>query len=155
MWPMLLAAGGGALLGMENQKYKVAQQKDNMLANAEALRYSPWTHMNPGMMKADTNSPLMAAAQGGLTGAMMGSQFGGGAATPEAKPDAIMAAGASDVNQNPGLGNPSEMVPAKNYANPLPGQNSWAGMMPVRVASQQPNFYSTGSPWQQMPRGYG
>lgn len=161
MWPLLALSAGGAVLGYENQKYKQEQQKQNMLANAEALRYSPWTRMNPGMMKADVGSPMMGIAQGALSGAMMGSQFGGAAPTaaPVAAaaasptPDSSLEAGGgfapgSFATERARLGSPA--TTPELGLNAMPVQNRWAGMR-----QNQPNFYQTGSPWGAMSSNYG
>lgn len=180
--PALALGGAGVLVGDQNAEFKRKQQQDNMLANAEAIRYSPWTGMKPGMMKADVDSPFMNMMQGGLTGAMMGSQFGKVApvapgVTPAvaaaATPDSALEAGGGfapgsfaeerarlasptivtpDVGDAPYVGG---QLPAKNVGNPMPGQSRWAGLRPTMLAQNAPNFYQTGSPWGQMSSNYG
>lgn len=78
----LIGLGAGAGIGLlKNQIIdKPKQEKERMLA-AETARFSPWTGMkaqNPG---ADTGA-LEAAVGGGLAGASMGQQMGGGAMPP-------------------------------------------------------------------------
>jgi len=60
-----------------------------MLANAEQMRYSPWSGMQASFMPGQSlpsagSAALGAGIQGGLQGAMMGQQFSKGMAkTPE------------------------------------------------------------------------
>lgn len=71
MVPLLIAAGMAAL-NYEQNKEKQKQEQQNMLANSEAMKYSPWTKMNPQMMGHNAQTGLAAAAQGGLAGYMQG-----------------------------------------------------------------------------------
>jgi hypothetical protein len=77
-WIMVGVAGASALMSHQQAKEKQAQEKANMLANAEQIRYSPWTGMKTDIKGATAGSPMAAAAQGGLSGAMMGQQFSKG-----------------------------------------------------------------------------
>lgn len=152
MNPTLALGGAGVLAGEENNKYKRQQEQSNMLANAEALRYSPWTHMNPGMMKAGVGSDLMAGMQGGLAGAMMGSQF----ATPE-KPAVATGDTRGEVEKtlNSLDSKYGEAVPlGAQPTAPIevqPPQPTWSEMNPfggqMPASNPKPNFYSRRSPW--------
>ena len=77
-----LAVGLGALGAAQGLMGANAQKKAeraNMRANAAAIQYSPWTGMNPGMMKSEASNPygaaLGGASQGALSGLMFGQQF--------------------------------------------------------------------------------
>ncbi len=86
IWPMLIAAGIGALSSMKQNDDQRKNEANAMEANAEAIRYSPWTGMKPGMMSSQVGSGLAAGLQGGLGGAMFGSQFGKGTPKPTVAP---------------------------------------------------------------------
>lgn len=75
---MMLSSALGGGMGMMNQK--AAKEKDyrNQMANAEMMRYSPWSGMSTSYKGADAGSNAGAIGQGALSGAMFGSQFGGG-----------------------------------------------------------------------------
>jgi hypothetical protein len=151
MNPALIAGGVGTLAGDANNTYKRNQENANIGANAEALRYSPWTHMNPGMMKAQTGSDAMAAAQGGLAGAMFGSQFGKTAAPTAADTAGInaVAQGTKDVNQYM----PLDETPAMNgYTGDVSGPN--APLPQGRGALPNPSYFRP-SPWGMMRPQYG
>jgi hypothetical protein len=61
---------------MQQAKSKQKAEQANMMANAEAMKYSPWTGMNPGMMQASGGSPALAGLSGGLQGAVSGAGLG-------------------------------------------------------------------------------
>lgn len=72
--PAVTAALGAYSSGRQASAQQDAEKR-NMLANAEALRYSPWTGMNPGMQKSSGVDAGGAALTGGLGGALSGAQF--------------------------------------------------------------------------------
>lgn len=72
--PLLIAAGMAGIRYLQ-AKEKQKQEKANMLANAEQIRYSPWTGMNSSIQGKDSSSPLLGAASAGLGGYMQGSNI--------------------------------------------------------------------------------
>lgn len=72
-----LALGAlGAFGGARQANQQKQNDFQNMMANAEAIRMSPWTKMNVGMMQGQPRqSGLMAALGGGLSGAIKGAAF--------------------------------------------------------------------------------
>ena len=79
-WMIPVAMAG---MGAMDAADKRNQQRSQMKANAEAMKYSPWTGMKPEMMGMSGPSEMGGAMQGGLSGAMMMDQFN--------KPDAAKA----------------------------------------------------------------
>lgn len=73
---MMLSSAIGGGTGILNQK--AAKEKDfrDQIANAEMMRYSPWTGMNVGYRGATAPSAISAGLQGGVAGAMQGQKFG-------------------------------------------------------------------------------
>lgn len=123
MWPMLIAAGAGALLNAQKQKAQQQAEANAMEANAEAIRYSPWTKMNPGMMQGSGGSQTAALAEGALSGAMFGSQFGGGGGMG-AIMGAPASAGPSGGGGTPWSGLNQNYYKKPNLYNTQPGQSS-------------------------------
>ena len=81
MLPLLLPLGMAGLGYLQAEK-KRKQELEMAKANAEANRYSPWTHVN-NQIVAPTSDGLSGAMQGGLSGAMMMQSMGGmGGAKP-------------------------------------------------------------------------
>lgn len=74
----LILAGVGAGLGYLQAKEKQRQERENMLANAEQIRYSPWTGLKSNIQGASGNSPLLAAGGGALGGGLQGVQIAQG-----------------------------------------------------------------------------
>jgi hypothetical protein len=72
MIPLAMAA-----FGAMDANAKRDDQRRQIKANAEAMKYSPWTGMKPEMMSMSGPSELGGAAQGALSGAMMMDQFKG------------------------------------------------------------------------------
>lgn len=107
MFPLLLGALAGGALGMANNAAQRKAQSANMMANAEAIRMSPWTGQNPGMMNAQPSSFIGDVAGGAMGGAMFGQQFG-------------KAAGATDVAKAATQSSPT--------VSGVPVQNVWAGL---------------------------
>lgn len=86
MIPLVVMAGMAAM-GAIQAKQKQEAEKQQMLANAEQIRYSPWTGMKSNVKgPSGGNSQMMGAAQGALGGYMMGQQFGGGGTPGATKP---------------------------------------------------------------------
>lgn len=87
-WVGVGVGGGTALLGMMNQadqqRQQAKQQQANMMANAAAIQYSPWTGMKTGMMAGEAvpNDVLGTGAQAGLQGYAFGRQFAKAAQAP-------------------------------------------------------------------------
>lgn len=86
--PAIMAAAG-AIKGAQANSAQKKAEKSNMNANAEVMRYSPWTGMNAQFIQAQPHqSDFMAGLHGGGQGFMggmgMGGQFGGGAAAKPA-----------------------------------------------------------------------
>lgn len=155
-WVAVSLAGVGAGASYLNNKAKQKQESANMMANAEAMRYSPWTGMKPQMMGRSTGSDTASIMQGGLQGAMFGSQFHGRPA-PTPNSDAVTAdlasqqklaqvpVGSSAVTpQPPGLGGQqlAENLQSPNMPTPgelgwqQPGQNLWSHL-------KKPNMYGS------------
>ena len=87
----LIGGGLNMVMGSKAAADKGRADAANLKANAEAIRYSPWTKMNAEMKDVSANNPAMAGLAGGAQGAMAGYQFGksnpdlfGGKAAPEA-----------------------------------------------------------------------
>ena len=74
MSPWLLL--GGAALGAIQGQRKQDQINRMNQAQAETTRYSPWTGMK-GQLQNPGGGWFDGALSGGLTGAMLGQQFGG------------------------------------------------------------------------------
>lgn len=77
-----LALGGlGLVQGMGQAKHQNQMNRQNGLANAAMMQYSPWSGIKTGFMPMESKSPIMAGlgqgAQGALSGAMFGQQFKG------------------------------------------------------------------------------
>jgi len=78
-------AGGMAavstLSSLDQQKQANNNQRAEMLANAEAIKYSPWTKMQTSMKgpqsTGSTGDAIGAGIQGGMQGAMFGQKMGG------------------------------------------------------------------------------
>jgi hypothetical protein len=138
MWPMLALAGGSALLSAmqasNKAKQDAATQRSNMLANAEQMRYSPWSGMSASFMPGQAlESPggaaLGAGLQGGLQGAMFGQQFAKGMASPKVgAPEGMPDAGELDLQnqllQRGQYSGRSMMSPG----NTKPFFGAWSGM---------------------------
>lgn len=80
MDPLTLMLAGSALgagTGLLNQKAQKEKDYRDMMANAEMMRYSPWTMMKTGYMGATAPSTIGSLLQGGVAGAMQGQKFGG------------------------------------------------------------------------------
>ncbi len=76
-WIITGTVGAGLLMGTLNGEQQRQQQKQQMLANAAQIQYSPWTGMKSNVQGyGNTPSVGMSALQGGVMGGMMGSQFG-------------------------------------------------------------------------------
>lgn len=74
----------------DKAKRDQATQQANMLANAEQMRYSPWSGMQAQFMPGQSlenpgSAALGAGLQGGLKGAMFGQQFSKGTPSPAAE----------------------------------------------------------------------
>jgi hypothetical protein len=116
MIPVAMAAYGATAA---NQKR--AQEKKNQRANATAIEMSPWTGMNPGLMSSQAPGPLGGALQGGVSGAIMAQQFGGGT-SPSYKPETP----AETVSAANSMGG---MQPLEQLAPTLTGpQDTWGAM---------------------------
>lgn len=85
-WIPIAMAAGSALMGAQKAKQEREAQRSNMMANAEQMRYSPWSGMSASFMPGQAlESPLGAAIGGGMQGAVQGMQFGKqfGKSTPD------------------------------------------------------------------------
>ena len=72
-WVAVGVAGGTALLGHMNAQQQQKQKQQEMMANAEQIRQSPWTGIKAGIIGGGgTPDPGIAAAQGALGGYMQG-----------------------------------------------------------------------------------
>lgn len=139
MWPMLLATGAGLLAGKMkgDADRKNAQAMNN--AAAEQTRYS-WASGGPMGQLQGVPSAWGSMLQGGMTGAMIGSQLGGGAEA--AAPEAASAGSA----QMP-LGNyaakiqPNEALMAQSQANLAQKPSLYAG----GFSDFKPKGYSLGN----------
>jgi len=113
-------AAAGAMAGKaKNDRANEIEKSDRNLA-AETARYSPWTGMAPGQIRR-SGSMFGDVAQGALSGAMMGSQFGGGgmggaAAAPMAGGGGM---GAQEMNQQM---SPWEQLNQQGPRRPMFGQ---------------------------------
>lgn len=75
-WVAVGIGGAGLVTSVMGANQKAKQEKAGMLANAEAMKYSPWTGMNTQMQTAQSEDPALAGLKGGLAGAMTGATFG-------------------------------------------------------------------------------
>lgn len=75
---MMLSSAAGGGMGMLNQKAQKEKDYRDMMANSEIMRYSPWSGMQTSYQGGAAGSNAGAIGQGALSGAMFGSQFGGG-----------------------------------------------------------------------------
>jgi hypothetical protein len=83
---------------MKNQQ---RAQSANMMANAAAMEYSPWTGMGKGMLQAEAGGSAADTALAGLEGGMAGYQFGKQfAKKPEVTPDPTPAKTAGTMKPN-------------------------------------------------------
>lgn len=88
-WVAVGVTAAGVVAGKMNSDAQNKKQKDQQMANAAQIQYSPWTHANVSMMGNSAPSEGASMLQGGLAGAMVGSQFNKSAApsTPTAPTD--------------------------------------------------------------------
>ena len=109
-----------------------------MLANAEAIRYSPWTKMNPEMMGKEAGSPLLGAASGALGGAMQGHNIASAASADkaaEAKGAADIAKTGAETNYLNSMAGTPGIAPSVNQqynaatVNPVFGSPEYEAMM--------------------------
>lgn len=78
MWGQLAALGGGLGLGLIKQNQQKAEYNRQKQQAADIHRFSPWTGLTgEGFMPKKNPNMFDNLLQGGLTGAMMGQQFGG------------------------------------------------------------------------------
>ena len=122
----------GAIMQERNAEAQRAAQKRQMLANAEQIRYSPWTGAKvnvEGPSAADpTGAALGGALQGGLAGAMMGAQFqklSPKDATPTPTPAPTADAGAQKPGVNMALASNASYAPPDDTQDPY---DTWGGM---------------------------
>lgn len=95
-WIPAAMAAAGALMGhQKHQREKEIEDQDRKLASATA-RYSPWTGMAPGQIRR-AGSAFGSIGQGALSGAMFGSQFGGGGAGGGVAAEGAGAAGSNTL----------------------------------------------------------
>jgi hypothetical protein len=93
-WAAVGVGVGSAALGawQQDQQMKNQQraQAANMMANAAAMEYSPWTGMGKSMVGAEAGGSdadtAFAALEGGMAGYQFGKQFGKKPTTPQKKP---------------------------------------------------------------------
>lgn len=78
----ILGGGLGLVSGVMGAGQQRRAQQAGMEANAEAMRYSPWTGMKPQMMQAQPINGLGEGIGGLAQGAMFGKQFDPKAAIP-------------------------------------------------------------------------
>lgn len=93
-WVTVAVVGGGALLGGIQGQRKQDRIAAQNRAEAETTRYSPWTGMK-GQLQDTGGGMFDGALQGGLTGAALSQQFGGGEVAP--KPSAMETMGAGNA----------------------------------------------------------
>lgn len=120
-----IGAGVGALSGLIGANQKKGQyNRDKQLA-ADIERNSSWTGVHGQMPNAPTDA-FGSALQGGLSGAMFGSQF------------------------SPGGMFGSAATPAAAGANPMAGAQNMGAMPPQQMgnfAGPPANFYNGKSSW--------
>lgn len=121
---MAITLGLGALglgAGVANSQAQQAQRKRDMMANAAAIQYSPWTGMNPGMMAGTPDNTLGAAIGGASEGAVTGLLLGRGTKKPGVK-DPFDSTG--QTAQPLGQGQTYDMT---NASNPWDGMQTMYG----------------------------
>lgn len=77
----------GAYQQSEAQKNQQRAQSANMMANAAAMEYSPWTGMGKEMVQAAPGGSTADIAMAGLEGGMAGYKFGKQFNKPTPKPE--------------------------------------------------------------------
>jgi hypothetical protein len=138
-----VAMGGlGLIQGQQKQK----ADKNAALANAEVMRYSPWTGMKADMKQVDGGQALMGAAQGALGGAMQGANFS------KAAPSAPMTpppAGGGSAWDSMSKGVPSASPTADNLIassdafKPMAPMSQMPQKNPIELAKfENPTFYT-------------
>lgn len=121
MGPLILGALAGAGLGLLKGEADKKREKKERLLNAEIVRYSPWTRLNPEPVQSA--DPMGSILQGGLSGAMMGQ----GIAGVNAQNAALSAQGAAAA---PGAAPPPTYMPGQGMA-PYANASPWTGMSPA------------------------
>jgi hypothetical protein len=159
-WVAVGVAAVGATSSYMNNKAKQKHEEDAMKANAEAMRYSPWTGMKPQMMGKTSGSDIAAIMQGGVGGAMMGSQFrgaGGGSGETPVTPDA---GGNSPLGGNEMAGQLGAQ--GSNFQKsmaPMPAEQVAQQPLPQLQQPAMGGYSQPGSPWsplaQKKPSMYG
>lgn len=141
-WMIPLMVGGAVMSKMQGDAQRDAENKA-MFANAEMMRYSPWTGMKTSMMKPTASSEIMDMGKGALSGAMFAQGLGGGGAA-----GAAGAGGGGGAAQMAGLAAASQQQqkPMSPDEVSLQGDLLQRGQYSGRKA-QQPSFYS---PWGSM-----
>lgn len=156
MDPITLAIGGNLLMSYLGNKQKNENEKKNMLANAAAIQYSPWTHMKTEMSKTSEENPWLAMAGGAMNGYLQGSLYNkqfpqAPAQTPNQQADAQMKTIGAAVDNHfnpqvpggvpePGAAPQEAPFEPRNY---IPAKNE-----PLDLSMRKPSYY--GSPWSRM-----
>lgn len=71
-WVAVGVGGATALMSYAQAKDRQKQERANMLANAEQIRYSPWTKLKAEIQGAQAQNPVMAGLGGALQGGIGG-----------------------------------------------------------------------------------
>lgn len=130
-WVAVGMGTASALMGANQAKQKQKTEQASMIANAEQIRYSPWTGMNASIQgPSGANDPGAAALQGAVGGAMMGQQFKGMGAGMTSTPDASsMAKPAADMSSPSSMGMADSMISQSSAFQPMEmGQGMGSGM---------------------------
>lgn len=159
-WIAVGMAAVGATSSYMNNQAKKKQEQANMMANSEAMRYSPWTGNKPQMMSSTAGSDIGATLGGGMQGAMIGSQLSNMHSKLAAPDGGNISAPPGDMNQSAKMEMPNMGGGAPQTPSPLGGnemaQNLQSPTMPnpqdmaqMRAAGQM-GPGSMGSPWTPM-----
>lgn len=150
-WIAVGVAAVGATSSYMNNQQKKKQETAQMQANAESMRYSPWTGNKPQMMGRSTGSDMGAIVGGGMQGAMIGSQLSKMGGTPAPGDSGV----GSQMSQQP------QLQPAQMGAPQAPAPSSMIDTsrlqspnMPTAAEMQQMQgsgqLAGQGSPWNNM-----
>jgi len=144
LWALPL---GMAALGAVQQENQRKRDQAYNAGQAEVTRYSPWTNIH-GEIHPSSASALNGAIQGGVSGALLAQQFGGGSAKPSVTPEVADSSAGGPLgsgkmsnemqamsNNVSGVGAPlkaSEMTGSGSLQQPMLGSSTFGA---------QPSYY--------------
>lgn len=141
-WVAVGVAGASALMGASQAKQKQKAEQAGMIANAEQIRYSPWTGMNASIQgPSGANDPTAAGLQGALGGAMMGQQFKKAGAEKPAAPEPEQPA--ADLSSPSSMGMSDSMISQSSAFQPMGMGQGMDQMQPpgMLAMNKKPGLY--------------